>query len=325
MLPKIAVLDLGSNSFHLAVAECPSNRRFVLTAHAKEKVQLGQSVFEQGIVDDAAAQRGRAALRRLRALCDRERPTHAIGVATSALREAANGAAFVREAAALTGIPVRVISGEEEARLVCLGTLSALPGARDPRSRVAIFDLGGGSTEVIVADARSRALTRSLALGTLRMRAAVAGDAEPSAGALAQLEREALAVLAPSLARVRHLGFDEVVLSCGSARKLVRLARRLGLDACGSLDAPVLAHFTLCALQERLAALTPAARAALVGSDPRRADTLLVAATIFKPLFAQLAIAEARVSLTGLREGVIADALAAREADAAQPSYAVAL
>ncbi|MET0342642.1 MAG: hypothetical protein ABW252_16675 [Polyangiales bacterium] len=324
MLPKIAVLDLGSNSFHLAVAECLSNRRFVLAAHAKEKVQLGQSVFENGVVDEAGAERARGALRRLRALCDRERPTHAIGVATSALREAQNGAAFVREAAVLTGIPIRVISGEEEARLVCLGTLRELPGTRDPRSRVAIFDLGGGSTEVIVADARSRALTRSLKLGTLRMRAAIEGDGKPRASALAQLELAALSVLAPSLARVSRLGVEEAVLSCGSARKLVRLARRLGIDDCGTVDAPVLAHDTLCELQARLAGLAPAARAALVGSDPRRADTLLVAATIFKPLFARLDLAEARVSLTGLREGVIADKLASLES-AAQSSYAVAL
>lgn len=324
MLPKIAVLDLGSNSFHLAIAEGASSRRFALIAHAKEKVQLGRSVFAHGRVDAEAFDRGLSALRRLRVLCEREGRLDAVGVATSALREASNGAAFVQAATALTGIPIRTISGEEEARLVCRGTLHGL--ARDRAlhgERIAIFDLGGGSTEVIVADAHARALTCSLKLGTLRMREALrdAGPTRPEA--LVKLEHEASAVLDPTLARVRTLRPAGVVLSCGSARKLVRLARRLGIDECGSEACPRLAQATLIELQTRLAALGPKDRAALAGSDPTRADTLLVAATIFKPVFERLGLEQVRVSLSGLREGVISDQLARYEAP--QADYAVAL
>lgn len=324
MLPKIAVLDLGSNSFHLAIAEGVSSRRFALIAHAKEKVQLGRSVFTHGRVDADAFARGLSALKRLRTLCDSEGSLRAVGVATSALREASNGAAFVQAAAALTGIPIRTISGEEEARLVCRGTLHGLAHERPLRGeRIAIFDLGGGSTEVIVADAHTRALTCSLALGTLRMRDALrdAGPARPDA--LARLEHQATTALDATLARVRVLRPASVVLSCGSARKLVRVARRLGIDDCGSEPAPQLTHATLLELRARLAALSAKDRASLAGSDPTRADTLLVATTIFKPIFERLAVERVRVSLSGLREGVISEQLAQHEA--AADAYAVAL
>lgn len=304
----IAALDLGSNSFHLVLAEC-AGEAFTVTAHEKERVQLGRSVFAAGRIDEPAFERGVAALRKLRATMDAERPQRTVAVATSALREARNGARFVRQAELVLGTPVRLISGEDEARYVALGASRALARRAD---RVAIFDLGGGSTEVVLTSGESCAFVQSLPIGTLRL-----AFARDESGALRGADLEPLAqrarlALSPTLARLQQLGFEALVLSCGTARKLARLARRLGLQAA---DPSVLTRAATERLLAELAALSPSARAALTSREPAHVDTLLAGACVFREVLAGLGVERAVVSSGGLREGLIANelALAARQ------------
>jgi exopolyphosphatase/guanosine-5'-triphosphate,3'-diphosphate pyrophosphatase len=312
-LAKIAALDLGSNSFHLMVAEC-AGQAFTVTAHQKERVQLGRAVFAAGSIDEPAFERGVAALRRLRTALDAERPQLTLAVATSALREARNGALFARQAELILGTTVSLISGEEEARYVASGTLRSLASRS---SRVAIFDLGGGSTEVILASEHGCAFVQSLPVGTLRLACAPnfararnralrpGSGAFPGAG-IAELEAYTRQTLEPSLTRLVQLGFDTVVFSCGTARKLARLALRLGLDAS---EEGGLTRGATEQLIAQLAALSPRARAALTSQDPAHVDTLLAGACVFRTVFAGLAVERAVVSDTGLREGLIAHQL----------------
>lgn len=317
MSRKIAALDLGSNSFHLAFAERLSPRSFSLDTASKEKVQLGQSAFETGIIDADAFARGLAAIRKQRKLIESERPEIVLAVATSALREAVNGHEFVQKASAIGGFPIRVISGDEEARLVCLGTLRT---ENLGHQRTAIVDLGGGSTEIIVAEPHACHFATSLALGTLRLRSDWQCSALPTRRELDLLAQRVQRTLEPALRRVAPLAPDAVVLSCGSARRLVRLARVLD-DARG--DEARLTLVELTRLKEKLGSLTQAKRAALVGEDPARADTLLVASVVFEALFVRLRITEAHVSSAGLREGLVADYLTRRAAAPAQHALAV--
>lgn len=314
MSRTIAALDLGSNSFHLAFAEQHGGRSFALATASKEKVQLGRSVFETGVVDAEGFARGLAAVRRLRRLIDLERPEVVLAVATSALREALNGGEFVRQAAAISGFPIRVISGDEEARLVCAGVLRS----EDlDAQRTAIVDLGGGSTEVVVADDGGCRLATSLPLGTLRLRSEWPCTEPPSIRDLELLAERVRGILEPALRRVDALAVAQVVLSCGSARRLARLSRAL-LPELGLGAQEQLTRETLIALRARLASLPPEGRAALIGDDPARADTLLVASIVFEVLFERMAIRRAAVSSAGLREGLVVDYLAQRERLAAK-------
>jgi exopolyphosphatase/guanosine-5'-triphosphate,3'-diphosphate pyrophosphatase len=304
---KIAALDLGSNSFHLVLAEC-AGESFTVTTHEKEPVQLGRSVFSEGVIDEPAFERGVAALRKLRATLDAERPQRTVAVATSALREARNGALFARQAELILGAPVRLINGEEEARYVASGALRSLPLRA---SRVAIFDLGGGSTEVILANAQGCAFVQSLPLGTLRLACALNESGRLRGADVERLEERTRRTLEPTLARLGQLGFDATVFSCGTARKLARLAGRLGF---GPSDPSVLTPSTTARLLTELAALSPRVRAALTSREPGHVDTLLAGACVFKTVFAGLGVQRAVVAKTGLREGLIAHQLA-RPAD----------
>jgi exopolyphosphatase / guanosine-5'-triphosphate,3'-diphosphate pyrophosphatase len=308
---RIAAIDLGSSSFHLVVAEVSGEDRFHVIAREKERVCLGDSVFRSGKIDDESFARGIAALRRLREIAADHAPERFLVVATSAIREAANGRAFVRSVQRCTGLPVRVIDGLEEARLVCLGARRELV---DPSARIALFDFGGGSTEVLVADGRGCALTASLPVGSLRLRQQWRCSPLPTAAELAALRARVSAALEPTLAHVARLGFDRVVLACGAARSLWRLsAAEPGMpgDASALLDRE-LSLAALAQLRGRLGALSSDDQRAVLGSEAGAPHSLLIGSVVLGAVLERLGAERAFVAAGGLREGLISDDLAQR-------------
>src|SRR6185436_11084909 len=129
---------------------------------------------------------------------------------------------FLRAIGRTTGIEVDVIDGLEEARLVCLG---ARRGLDLGGQRSALIDFGGGSTEVVVSDDKRCQLTTTLALGTLRLRTETELRRNPRRADLQRIEERVEQLFAATATHVRRLGFDVAVLSCGTARKLLKLAR----------------------------------------------------------------------------------------------------
>jgi exopolyphosphatase/guanosine-5'-triphosphate,3'-diphosphate pyrophosphatase len=306
--PKVAALDLGSNSFHLIVAELGGEARFDVIERLKERVQLGESTFQTGRIGPDLFERALAALRRLRSVVRRHAPETVIAVATSAVRDAENGAHFLQNAIDTAGFPISVIDGLEEARLVCLGTQASVAlGGR----RMALFDVGGGSTEAVLADAHDTLLTTSLDLGVLRLRGMWACQDPPTSADLARLERRVAKTLEPTLAHLARLGFDVVVFSCGTARLLHRLALAQSSGAGGTPPLPLpdarLDLKSLIRLERRLARLGEDARTQLAGEDPARVDTLLTGAVTLRVLMQRIGVDEAIVSNTGLREGLVTD------------------
>jgi exopolyphosphatase/guanosine-5'-triphosphate,3'-diphosphate pyrophosphatase len=312
---RIAALDLGSNSFHLLVTELRAGDQFQVIARAKERVFLGESVFRRGSIDDEAFARGLAALRRLREVAADHEPERILVVATSAVREAQNGRLFARGAQQATGLPVRVIDGLEEARLVCLGARREL--AQQP-GRIALFDFGGGSTEVLVADQRSCALTASLPVGSLRLRQQWTCSDPPTADELAALRASVAAALEPTLAHVERLGFDRVVLACGAARSLLRLGGAVAGNEVAAGAVPhsrELSRETILQLSRRLALVRQADQAEVLGAEAGAANALLIGGVVLGAILERLGAKHAFVATGGLREGLIVDYLAQRASE----------
>lgn len=312
---RIAALDLGSSSFHLLISELRGEGQFQVIARAKERVYLGESVFRCGRIDEETFVRGLSALRRLREVAADHEPERILVVATSAVREAQNGRLFARSAQQATGLPVRVIDGLEEARLVCLGARREL--AHRPE-RIALFDFGGGSTEVLVADERSCALTASLPFGSLRMRQQWACSDPPTAGELSALRASAEGALEPTLAHVERLGFDRVVLACGAARSLLRLGAAVPggeLAAGGPPHGRELSRETLLQLSRRLALVPRAQQAEVLGAEAGASNALLIGSVVLAAILERLGAERAFVAAGGLREGLIVDYLAQRPSE----------
>lgn len=321
---RIAALDVGSNSFHLVIVEIQPDGRWRALARAKEMVRLGRSTLVTGTISPEHMARSLAALARLREVVDRHEPDAVVAVATSAVREASNGAELVREARRSTGFDIRIIDGQEEARLVFVGARDALGlGARDPTAgpgtppaadrRVLLFDLGGGSTEVILGSAAGPELTASLPLGVLRLHDEWA-SADPPTSAEVKIARARVRELAePTISVARTRGFDFVAFTSGTAQALLRLAFLQGFDLVAPDRQTVLSAGSLRFLEHQLAGLSRAERAALPGIEERRADTVLTGSIILRTVLDLTGVDRALICGAALREGLIKDHLAERE------------
>jgi exopolyphosphatase/guanosine-5'-triphosphate,3'-diphosphate pyrophosphatase len=250
--------------------------------------------------------RGLDALRSLKRTADRHQPDALLAVATSAVREAQNGGDFARAVRDELGIDMRVIRGDEEAHLIYLGARGALDlGGR----RVALFDVGGGSTEVILADARECYFTASLKLGVLRLRDEWQAADPPSPREVSALSDRVRGLLEPAVARLRAMGFDFVALTSGTAFALANLAARM-TDGASSGAPKSLTFRALCGVEQKLLSLSAAERAKLPGLDPKRLDSVVPGAILMRTIFELTGADTATLCELALREGVIADYVA---------------
>ena len=199
---RIAALDVGSNSFHLIVADVGTGGHINVLDRSKEMVRLGDSTLQHGVIPPEVFRRGLDALRALRRIADRHNVDALVAVATSAVREAQNGGEFVRAARDEAGIDIRVIRGDEEARLIYLGARGSLDLGKQ---RVALFDLGGGSLEVILADAQELYYTASLKLGVIRLAETCPCSDPPTSRERAQLAERVRSMVDPVISRVRAM------------------------------------------------------------------------------------------------------------------------
>jgi exopolyphosphatase / guanosine-5'-triphosphate,3'-diphosphate pyrophosphatase len=151
---RVAVVDLGTNTTRLLVAEVEDG---ALTELDKQTTitRLGQGVDATGQLADEAMDRVRAALAKYRGIMDEQGVTETIAVATSAMRDAANGPAFRDELSERFGIDARTISGDEEARLTFLGATGGRTPAAERPSETVVVDIGGGSTEYVIGSPAS--------------------------------------------------------------------------------------------------------------------------------------------------------------------------
>ena len=147
MNQRFAILDLGTNTFHLLIADVDSDRSITVVYKAEEFVQLGEQGVE--VIGEQAFKRGLEQIRRYKQVIDTYQPQQIIAFGTAAIRSASNGSEFVESIQSICPMEVRKISGDEEAELICLGVRRAVNLTKDP---VLIMDIGGGSTEVIIAN-----------------------------------------------------------------------------------------------------------------------------------------------------------------------------
>ena len=304
----LAAVDIGTNSLHGVVARMTpgdAGPRFEILEREKEMVRLGSSGGDMRELTTDAIDRAVAALDRFRQVAEvHDAPITA--VATSAVREAENRDELIDRAWHEAGVHVTVISGVEEARLIHLGVLQAVP-VYD--KRMLLCDIGGGSTELLVGQRGEVLACRSLKLGAIRLTRRFFDGRLTHPAALDSCRRHVRSTIAPFAREVRQLGVEVAV---GSSGTVVTLAGMAALRATGSRPRSV-SNLTLTAAQldllvaELAAAPTPEARAELPGLDAGRADIILAGAVILEQVVHELGLAEIIVSDFALREGVLLD------------------
>jgi exopolyphosphatase / guanosine-5'-triphosphate,3'-diphosphate pyrophosphatase len=301
----VAAFDLGSNAFHLLVARVDRNGRILTQEKVSRYARLGQKTLVDGRIGDEAFSEGLRTLGQLRNLAARHRPDIWRCIATSAVREAENGADFIASVRDEIGINVRIVSEDEESRLIYQAVASGLDNQID---RMVVVDVGGGSTSITLGDSRRATMSSSLRVGALRLRDQWdLGDppALPMVSLMSDWVRVAVGRVANHFC---DAGFSSVVFTSGSA---LALAKVIGhrLPSVGQVPHYFLPLEKLRAFESDIAAMSIEERLhrdALV--EGGRAEHIVEASIITRTIMESLGIDGAMVSTMALRDGLAMDA-----------------
>ncbi|MBI3357882.1 MAG: Ppx/GppA family phosphatase [Nitrospirae bacterium] len=304
-MAKLAVIDIGTNSIHMVLAEVLPDASYKILDRFKDMTRLGNGAFATRQLSDEAIARALEVLKTLVTLARNKGFDRIVAVATSAVREARNGGDFVDLIAEQTGLTVRVISGVEEARLIFLGVKNSIALPDGPTM---VVDVGGGSVELIVGSRGGMIHAKSLKLGAIRLVDQFLSKTPPSNQMMRALEEAVTDPLKAALGSFRPKKFESLVATSGMAGNIadiihLRQTRR-------PIPQHNLATVTLKdirVLEAELARSSVKARLAIPGLDPKRADTLLPATIVLRCLLELSGLEEMTLCDKAIREGVIYD------------------
>jgi exopolyphosphatase/guanosine-5'-triphosphate,3'-diphosphate pyrophosphatase len=303
-----AALDIGSNSVRLAVADISPGQSYRLVASDREVTRIGESVFVTGRVNGKTIDYTCEVLARFRRKYQEWRPAAVRAVATSALRDARNQQEFLTRAEEAAGVPIEIISGREEARLIHLGVLTRWP-RRD--QSLLVLDIGGGSAEIIASENGAMRYAVSLPLGAVRLTGNFLRQDPPAPEELAALEEYIEQQFTPSLRRLgphrqaRAIGTSATAAAVVSAVNRIRSSEREDADGRRARLAEIRR------LYGTLVTLGRDGRRRLPGIGPRRAEIIIAGTAVLRYFVEHFTSGSLYYSVAGLRDGIIAD-LAAR-------------
>lgn len=321
--PRVAAYDLGSNAFHLLVAEADGHGGLIELARGQEQVRLGEDSLRDGIIPFSTYQRGLDGLLKLRKIADGFAPESTIAVATSAIREARNGPDFVNTVAREVGLAVEVLDPVKEANLIYWGARQALEAGT---TKFALLDVGGGSIKALVGDDKTCHFATSLPMGVLRLRDQCNCAKLPDRTEFLTAETRVRAVVQPTIRQMLKVGFEFVTFTSGTALALARMAQgsedkvaeARGRSGEGMGRHMVLSLDRLRALEERLLSATPQERAAMPGVGAMHADTVVPGTLLLRTLLELTGHAGALVCESALKEGLVVDYFVRRETGLAE-------
>jgi exopolyphosphatase/guanosine-5'-triphosphate,3'-diphosphate pyrophosphatase len=301
---RCSVLDLGSNSFHVLVADL-DGATLVPVEREREMLHLGRSVAQHGRLPEPDVVRAERVVAHLTALARRSGSDEHLAVATSALRDADNTAEVLARLSAAGGTRVRTLAGDEEARLAYLGVRASVAIAAEP---TLVLDLGGGSLELAVGAGAEVSVAASVPLGVSRLSALVTHD-PPHERDLAELHARVDDALAPLRDHVVGAAPRATVVVGGTVRALARVVAAADAvwlpTTTNQLRVPTA---TLERIRDRLSTIDLEARRDVPGMKTRRADHLHIAAEVLVRVLEHLGVDAVTVSDWGLREGLLLDA-----------------
>ena len=293
---RCAVVDIGSNSVRLVIFDGPARAPMAI-CNEKALCGLGRDMTEDGALNPLSVADAIATLKRFRIILRAYGDPPTKTIATSAVREAKDGDAFVSAIRDL-GFEARVISGAEEAELAALGVLSVEPNARGLAG-----DMGGGSLELVAIKKGGVAHGVSLPIGPLSLMRATGGDI----GKATELIKEALS----ATDFIRQGGFDCLYSVGGAWRSIARIHMNLKhypLSVLHHYELPTESALEVCDLVARQSRRS---LEEIPGISRKRIDTLPLAAIALKSLLTEMNASRMIVSAGGVREGLLYQSLSA--------------
>ena len=300
-----AAVDIGSNSVRLKIARVVRHR--LQPVHEDRVVtRLGESVFRFGVLSPEAMDATVNVLRRFHRAVQTHAADRVRVVATSALRDARNAAAFAPWVRSATGWKLETITGLEEGRLIHLGLMAHSNLAS---TRVLFVDLGGGSCEMTMSDRGHIRGMVSLPLGAVRLTEQFLPHDPPRPIEVQRLRKDIGEEVNAVRPRILAARVTLMVATSGTAAALAGAARAIDPRSRGLKGEPI-SRAVVVRLADRLAGLDVKGRARLPGIGPRRAEIVVAGAYVFAELMERCALPRFRYSPLGLRDGILAQMLA---------------
>ena len=304
---RIAVVDIGTNSTRLLLADVAADGSITELARRSEVTRLGVGVDSSGVLSDEAMERVFKTLDDYSAMieqlggADKRR-----AVLTSATRDAANGGEFTQQVAERYQLDARAIPGEQEAQLSFLGATSG----RDPDdgSQIVVVDIGGGSTELIIGHGRTVGFHVSTQLGVVRQSERHIVHDPPTTAEIDELNAEIDEVLAAGVPQAEREHVTTIIAVAGTATSMAAIdlelepydpeavhGYRVSLQRCREIAA-------------RMASMPEAERREVAGLHPDRAPTILAGTQILVRVIEAFGLDEVEVSEHDILYGVALDA-----------------
>lgn len=301
-MKRVAAIDIGTNSVLLLIAEVrgaaiePVLERATIT-------RLGQGVDETRTLAPEAVERTLACLSTYAEDVRAHAPDALLVVGTSAMRDAQGGASFRQRAGQILGVEPRVASGDEEAELTFLGALAGLPARGD----VLVFDVGGGSTEIIAGDAARGPRDKiSLDIGSVRLTERHVRSDPPTSGELERVRED----VRRALATVPFQPAGHVVGVAGTVTTIAAFAKNIVPYDGALVHGAELSAAEVARAGIDLGKLTLEERTRIAAIDPKRADVIVAGTLLVDELLRFCSAASMTVSDRGVRWGLVVRALA---------------
>lgn len=299
--PRLAAIDVGTNTIRLTVAEVQDDDTYRILDEEREMVRLGENLDRTGRLSEAAIQRALTAIGKMKAIADGFKISGVRAIATSAVREAANGRSFIREVSRQHKVRIDVISGEEEAQLAF--RTAARHFDFQGRS-TAVVDIGGGSVEVILSAGTAIDHVYSLPLGAVRVTDRLMRSDPLRPKHWKQMKDEIDRGI-KSILRQPHHRAEIMIGSGGTFTALAHMSKFQREGRHGSVQGYVLTPAEIIHLLRRLRETPLEGRRQISGLSPDRADIIVAGAAVISRLVRGLGSQQIMVNERGIRDGLL--------------------
>jgi len=299
---RLGVLDIGSNTVHLLVADVHPGGRPLATTSRRTVLRLMRYLEPDGSISEEGVQALVDAVAEARQVADDENVVELLATATSAVREAANGPDVIARIEAALGQGLQVLGGESEARYTFLAVRRWFGWAA---GQILLFDIGGGSLELAAGADELPDAAASVPLGAGRMTVQFLPGDPPGEAAVEMLREHALSQLIPVAETFLELPRPDHV--AGSSKAIRSLAKLAGYPAPGwsGSQRMMLPRNSLGAWIPRLARIPASSRQELPGITPDRTFQIVAGAVVLHTAMTAMRVDELEVSPWALREGVL--------------------
>lgn len=301
---RLAAIDIGTNSTKMTVADISENGVLTVLSEVSEVTRLGEGVDASKLLGDAAISRTLEAVTRFARSARGQGAEEVLGAGTSALRDAANGQEFLAQARLQAGVEIQIITGDREAQLAYAAVRSDSTLSIPAEAALLVFDIGGGSTELILGDRTGVGRHASLNIGAVRFTERFLHSDPPSLEQMAHARDAADTALrtfpAPeTMPLLAAIG--------GTALNIAAVTQGISKPEPDTLHGLSITQENVAAALERFAHVAVSERREIPGLEPKRADVIVAGAIILDTLLTYFHAHRFLLSARGLRYGLLAD------------------